>query len=472
MLNQIRLIPITETSVPFAQVSPSCGFDEHDYAEDEYLIDGISNIYQEDENGKVAVLYPNAPYVNRMLVRRPKNPARFSGNVVVEVLNPSARYDIDRIWVETWRYLVSHGDIYIGITSKGDVLGSLKKFDSRRYAEMHWKNPLPDRPVPRQVPFPVLVENENGMLWDMLSDLSMALRSDTALNPICGYGNPYVYLAGWSQCGSFITRYRETFADQASANIGKPVFDGYFHAGAGSSRAPINSFTESELFWTNRPDFKGYIASPEPFMVINTETETPHTRWKGDIDTPQARFRVYEIAGSSHDNKYNLTDYYADKTDVKKIGLDQLFYGIEPFPMDLPYEYLFASAMRNLFAWVRQGVPAPASKILDKFADGESKKDALGNSIGGLRSPFVDYPTGVYSKYCTLKDDPSKQRDFWGHVRPFSPDMLKALYGTLENHEKLVAARTDELIAQGYLIANDKESIIADAVSFARQRGL
>ncbi len=471
MIKSIEKIPVTQDSHPFAHAAPRCRFSEIGYEEDEFFLHGTANVYEEKE-GAAFILFADAPYVNRMLVRRPNDVSKFSGNVVVEILNPSAMYDIDRIWVETWQYMVRHGDIYIGITAKADVLDTLYRIDPKRYERINWRNPMPGRPVPETTLFPVLPEYENGLFWDMLTDLAMALREDSDINPIKGYAKPFVYLSGWSQCGGFMVRYREFFADAASKKLGSPIFDGYYHAGAGSARAPINSFQKSEWFWENRVDFKGYIASTEPYMVINTETETPHTRWQGDSDLPQAKFRVYEIAGSSHDSKYNLLDYYSEDDDPAKLGRDQPFYGLEPYPQDYPYEYLFAAALRNLFVWVREGVPAPASRKLDKHPDGESKTDALGNARGGLRSPFIDLPTCVYSKYCTLKADPTMKRDFWGHVEPFSKELLKQLYGNLKAYEDKVAQRTDELIAQGYLIAMDRESIIAKALETARERGL
>ena len=181
-----------------------------------------------------------------------------------------------------------------------------------------------------------------------------------------------------------------------SEKLGEAVFDGYYHAGAGASRAPINSFAESESFWDTREGFQGYIESKEPFMVINTETETPFTRWVGDMDRPWAKFRVYEIAGSSHDSKYNLIDYYETDTDLQVLGRQQPFYGTEPYPLDYPYEYLFSAALRNLYAWVRQGVPAPKSKKIDRLADGQSAKDAFGNATGGTACLSLTIPPAAF----------------------------------------------------------------------------
>ncbi len=472
MINQVEYIPVTSDSHPFARAELACKLSEKGYLEDEYFISGTANVYEEDEAGNPKVLYDSAPYVNRILVRRPEDVSKFSGNVVVEILNPSARIDIDRVWVETWRFMVRNGDIYIGITAKSDVLDALYKVDPKRYERISWKNPLPGRPLPKPGLFPVLEEYENGLFWDMLSDLAVLLKQGGQSSPLQEYGKLTLFLAGWSQCGGFITRYRETFADAVSEKLGEPVFDGYYHSGAGASRAPINSFAESESFWEARQGFKGYIESKEPFMVINTETETPFTRWGGDMDKAWTKFRVYEIAGSSHDSKYNLIDYYETDTDLQKLGRGQPFYGIEPYPLDYPYEYQFSAALRNLYVWVREGVPAPASRKVDRLPDGQSPKDAFGNTTGGLRMPFIDYPTCLYSKYCTLKEDPTKTRDFWGHVEPFSADFLNTLYGSLDKYRSLVTTNTDDLIAEGYLLQMDRDDIIADAVARAKERGL
>lgn len=471
MIEKLELVPVTPDSHPFAHAAVKCNLTQYGYCEDEYFLYGTANVYEKEKDA-VSVLFPDAPYVNRMLVRSPGNPAAFSGNVVIEILNPSALYDIDRMWAEAYRYFVKNGDIYIGITAKSDVLDTLYRIDPVRYGKISWANPLPGRPKPERSMFPVLEEYENGIFWDMLTDLAVLVRQDSTENPLAVYGRPYVYLTGWSQCGGFMVRYKEDFAAAASAKLGAPIFDGYLEAGAGSTPAPVNSFAEAREFWGSRPNFTGIIESAEPYIAINTETETPHTRWAGDRDLPWAKFRVYEIAGSSHDSKYNLLDYYELDDDPAKVGRDQPYYGLEPYPLDYPYEFVFTAAFRNLYLWVREGIPAPTSKKVERYADGESRKDAFGNTLGGVRTPFIDFPTARYSKYCTLKSDPAKQRDFWGHTVPFSAEMLRELYGDLARYRGLVEESCDGLIAEGYLLALERQEIIDVAVDFARDRGL
>lgn len=49
------------------------------------------------------MIFEGAPYTNRVLFRMPSDPARFSGNVVIEILNSTAGIDIDRIWINSWK---------------------------------------------------------------------------------------------------------------------------------------------------------------------------------------------------------------------------------------------------------------------------------------------------------------------------------------------------------------------------------
>ena len=44
-----------------------------------------------------------------------------------------------------------NGDIYIGLTSKSDVVPALYKFDPERYKEINWSNPMPERQQPENL---------------------------------------------------------------------------------------------------------------------------------------------------------------------------------------------------------------------------------------------------------------------------------------------------------------------------------
>ena len=126
MLKDVKFVPVTENSVPFAAAAKCCEFEKIGYVEEEYFLSGEANIYEDGEKHIPKVIHENAPYTTRVIVRRPKDPADFSGNVVLEILNSTARFDIDRMWINSWKFFTRNGDVYVGITSKGHTLNQMQ----------------------------------------------------------------------------------------------------------------------------------------------------------------------------------------------------------------------------------------------------------------------------------------------------------------------------------------------------------
>ena len=125
-------LPVTATSYPFGaadhqlvpQDSRAGG-----YVEEEYLVSGKANVYSWPAPGPAVVRTPDAPYTTRMLVRRPAKRSRFSGNVVVEMLNPSNLFDLNIGWALSHEQFMRNGDVWVGITAKPIAVAALKTFD-------------------------------------------------------------------------------------------------------------------------------------------------------------------------------------------------------------------------------------------------------------------------------------------------------------------------------------------------------
>jgi len=484
MIKQMTPVPITSNSTPFAAAAKTCNFDTIGYIEDEFFMSGTANIYKEGESGKPEVIHNDAPYTTRLLVRRPKDISKFSGNVVFEILNSTARIDIDRMWVNSWPFFTRNGDIYVGISSKGHVVDSLKKFDPVRYAPINWDNPMPERPTPPNAIttglFRFLPQYESGLFWDMLVDCANLLKGDDPLNPIAEYPGRHIFLTGWSQSGFYMARYLKSFYDPAT-----PIFDGYLSAGSGAHSSPLNAYEDTLPSFGPRGGLPAgsVIGAAEPFISINTESENRMVYWYGDFDEPNFKFRTYQIAASSHDTKYNLLDYYGDEglAELERIGIFNGFAGVDGQPLDYPCEVVFNAAFHHLYAWARQGIPAPhAPKIETEIAYANSTdpmggyvdncRDVFGNCKGGIRTPAVDYPTAKYASHSNLKE--GHKNPMFGTVYPFSPELLKQLYGDIGNYRKLVTAGTDKAIAQGFILQEDKEVFIERVVNDAITRGL
>ncbi|MDR2747522.1 MAG: hypothetical protein LBB77_08765 [Treponema sp.] len=483
MLTKITPVPITEESIPFAAAAKTCGFKDSGWAEDEYFMSGEANVYTEKDDGKPEPIFSGAPYTTRLLIRRPVDPNQFSGNVIVEILNSTANFDIDRMWVNSWPFFMRNNDIYIGITSKGHVVDSLLKFNKDRYKPINWANPLPDRaPPPNSAgsgPFRFLPQFESGLFWDMLIDLAELLRSGSPENPIRNYQNRYLYLTGWSQSGSYIARIIKSFY-----NHDKPFFDGYLSAGSGAGATPINAYEPGEnIFGKGKLPVGSMMGAKEPVIAINTESENRMVNWYGDFDEPLFKFRTYQIAAASHDTKYNLLDYYGEAglRELESIGIKNAYYGVDGDPLDYPCEVVFNAAFYHLYKWVREGIPAPHgpkietkmifSKSTDPFGSYlENCKDVFGNCKGGIRTPAVDYPTGKYTSFSVTAD--GSVMPMFGKVNPFPRELLKLLYGNLENYRCLVTEAADEVISRGFILWEDREAFINRVVHTAKARGL
>lgn len=488
MIKEMKLIPTTAESYPFISANFHCDLVSRGYVEDEYFMTGTANVYDEGERFSPKVIFEDAPYTTRVLVRRPVDPAKFSGNVVVEILNATAMMDIDRMWIDSWKYYTRNGDVYVGISSKGHVVDAMKAFDPKRYEAINWANPTPEHPVPEKAsPFDYLPQYELGLFWDMLVDLAKLLRTEDALNPLKGWGKRWVYLTGWSQSGGYINRIVKSFAYLPENTENGPLFDGYLSAGSGVGLAPMNSYCARQPIFSDSSSgipAPSVMGAKEPYIAINTESENCMTNWLGDFDQPNYKFRTYQIPGSSHDSKYNLVDYYAETLidDLKRVERPLQFEGVEGEPLDNPYEIVFNAITRNLYAWVREGVPAPhAPKIEVEILDQpdpedpygyylRNQTDAFGNAIGGIRTPGLDYPVGRY--WHSTRNAEGGFQTMFGHVKPFSAEKLTALYGSLAHYRELVTAQTEKMIALGFLLPEDQEDMIEITVGLAAKRGL
>jgi hypothetical protein len=102
---------------------PASSLESVGYAE-EFLVEGTARSFtltgERAADGRWSVKEDaTAPYVTRILVRRPVDPARFSGTVAVEWNNVSAGMDVSPDWSLLQRELVQCGHIWVGVSVAG-----------------------------------------------------------------------------------------------------------------------------------------------------------------------------------------------------------------------------------------------------------------------------------------------------------------------------------------------------------------
>ena len=310
---------------PFSSAEKVCALADNGYFEEEYYLYGTSNLYSRNpETNTAEKILEGAPYVNRFILRAPKDPARASGNVVVELLNPSSGMEIERMWIDAYKKFLRDGDIYVGLTVKPNTLKSLKVYSPKRYGCLQWPNPRPEVPFPfekadmERYVFGMHMSHdfETGLCWDMITDLAHLLRDSSPENPIAAYPGRRLVLTGWSQDVSYIRTYVNYFANAMDENI----FDGYLCAGG--VPALFMALNQYELLDTVDSKLGRVHSCRVPFMVVQTESDA--SAWdaiygkKQDSDEPGFPYRLYEIAGGSHDTQFNLLTYYQDDAELQR----------------------------------------------------------------------------------------------------------------------------------------------------------
>ena len=86
---------------------------------------------------------------------------------------------------------------------------------------------------------------------------------------------------------------------------------------------------------------------PVPFISVQTESENAYfdglTVRQEDSDEENLKYRIYEIAGATHDTKFSLLDYYAEDQDMERTGCKP---GYDRFLDDYPNDSFQIYALR------------------------------------------------------------------------------------------------------------------------------
>jgi hypothetical protein len=471
-------LPVSSTSYPFGaadhQLVPQ-RLARFGYVEEEYLVSGRANVYSWPAAGPAIVRTPDAPYTTRVLVRRPAKRRDFSGNVVVEMLNPSNLFDLNIGWALSHRRFIRNGDAWVGITAKPIAVAALKTFDPARYGTLSFANPLPLSDPGNCTDIQTVVDppalrsrsTEDGLIWDINSQVGAWLRSRAASNPLT-YGRRHrresqvekAYGFGYSQTGGYLVNYINGIHPRVVASDGTPIYDGYIVGVAGGAfvgAVPMNQCEPAPPVDDPRRQIRD-VGVPVMRIMSQSDYLLGIAARRPDGDTPRDRFRHYEMAGAGHATPDELY-YSAAPADIVRAGRSVPPAACNEGPRSrFPSSIHFDAAFRNLDLWVRYRLAPPhASPIV--VENGVPVLDEFGNVIGGLRSPYVDVPTSTWfgsstgASFCFIA----------GHERPFDRDTLRALYPTHAAYVRAVVRDVRKLLAARFLTFAAARRLIREA---------
>lgn len=466
-------LPVTNDSYPFGAASHERAPEDLKavgYVEEEFLASGTANVYDWPGPGPAVVRSTGAPYTTRVLIRRPIDRRRFSGNVIVEMLNPSNLFDLNLAWAISHRQIVRNGDAWVGITAKPVSVVTLKAFNPARYERLSMANPLPldDPRNCATVAGDSTRTTENGLVWDMYTQVAAWTKSRDISNPFRYGANgnaPHpvqrVYGWGYSQTGSYLYTYINAIHPLTVKADGRPLFDAYL-VGVASAPTPINQCSpqispgDPRRMMTN-------VGVPVVRVMSGSDYLSGIAARRPDADTPTDKYRNYEIAGSAHATPDELL-FAAAPADIEKGGRSVPPMSCNEGPRSrFPNGPGFNAVLRNLDDWVRKGIAPPHIENI-KVEDGKPVLDPFGNVIGGIRSPYVDVPTSTWFGNAT---GPSFCR-IAGYELPLAAAKLREIYSSPSAYVSAVAANVKELVQSRQLVAEDGDWLIDEAKTASR----
>jgi hypothetical protein len=431
------------------------------YVEEEYFIEGDASAYDwktppTGADGPWAVKNTTtAHYKTRFLVRRPTDPTKFNGSVFVEWFNVSGGIDDDPDYgfahdelVRGWAYVgvsaqaegVVGGGLSLGSLVGGASVKPLVQWDPARYGSL--KHP------------------GDSYSYDMYTQVACALHNlGGAVKPF-GALMPARYIgAGESQSAGYLLTY---------ANAIQPVtkvFDGLFiHSRFGSGASLTPSGGLAGLLASSGPSawhIRGDLTVP----VFQFETETDvggpagQSGFSGARQPDTDRLRSWEVAGTSHADQY-LLDYSAPKGGDAGADAGSSITSSCTSINNGPQHWVDCAAVAAFHTWLKDGTaPAHGDPLTLADAGTGFAKDAIGNSLGGVRTAAVDVPIDILSGtssggiLCSL----------FGSTTPLPAAQLLSLYPTHDDYVSKVTAATNKAQEGGFILSTDTPAIVQEA---------
>lgn len=430
------------------------------YTESEFFLSGTATAYTSDQTlttDGVWTVKPagTAPYVNRVVVRRPANSADFNGTVLVEWLNVTGGLDAAPDWTYLAPEIIRSGYAWVGVSAQrvgieggGMNLGVdrvLKSFDPARYGS--------------------LTHPGDNYSYDMFSQAGAAVWRDTE-TLLGDLDVRNVVAIGESQSAGRLTTYVNAIS------MTDQVFDGYFIHSRSGSAAPLSADPLPAVAPPLGTQIRADLG--RPVLVFSAETDVAGARGYAKARQPDTdTFRAWEPAGTAHADYYNLGGGGFDTGDGAN---DIVYFASQLNPPNGvynnlitcaagintgPHTYVLRTALRNFNAWVVEGVVPPSQPQLKLDATGNGYEvDELGIAKGGIRTPHVDVPIAVLTG---LGQKGQALCSLFGGTVPLATEVLTARYGTHDGFVTKFSESAKAAVAANAILADDMEHLIEAA---------
>jgi hypothetical protein len=384
-----------------------------------------------------------APYRTRVLIRRPADLTAFSGTVIVEFLNVSGGLDANPDYSNLEAEITRSGDAWVGVSAQrigvegGPVLVRTPGYDNILGKGLKGVDPAR---------YGSLVHPGDGYAFDIFTQVARAIREGGI--PLGGATPKFVLAAGQSQAAFALTTYYDGVQPLTHE------FDGFFihsRAAVGLSLAAPGKSADIAGSLGNpvTPIFRTDLSAP--VLDVQSETDVTILLKSALVRQPDSdRFRLWEIAGTSH----------ADAYVIGRVASTLNCGGpINNGPMNV----VAKAALHHLKEWVEAGILPPVAPRLELTTAATTALllDADGIAVGGIRTPPLDVPVDVLSGKSNGSTD--LICILLGASTPLAPARLAELYASRAVYEQKYASATDAAIEAGFVLEADRQALLAFA---------
>jgi len=435
-LRAAKLEPVSRPGTPLS-ASP-INLAATGYQEQEYFLSGTAKRYIFADKMKDATVVDDGhQYKTRIMVRRPINPARFNGTVVVEWQNVTLGQDIDFNWATSHQYLMRHGYAYVSVSAQRVGVEDMKAWNKERYGDLTVSAPDTDPKDP--------LGTGDVLSWDIFSQAVKAVRTPGAVNVLPGMTVKYVIATGESQGARRLTQYY-------------------------NSIDPLHRLVDGMVFYDPGYNTLSLLRADNRTKLISVGSEV-HS--DGRPPVPDSLYtRRWEVAGTSHLSIFDMNFVNAMTSRDMGLSVDgmpvktiqDMIRGCTYYPIwsAVPMHKVLNAAFEHVNRWIAGFDAAPPSKPLDRDADGKSlRHTADGRTFGGIQLAEFVYPTAYNLGY--LNPGPGFCRN-GGHHRPYTAEELKTMYPDRNAYLINVARVTSANVKAGYILGEDAMETIASAL--------
>lgn len=424
------------------------------YVEEEYYLQGIAPAITAAGDTLL-----QAPYTTRLLVRKPADPARFNGTVVIEPFSWFGERAAG--WILTRDYLLRRGYAYVGYTLNinqpaldpkfisatpaaeaeqiaqyGRIVNFefMRRFDYARYAPLASYYD-PQRFRRGDAPDPFAPQSQG-----IGAQLALLLKSNSAQGPLAGLSVQRVYVDSWAVTAQVWIDYLDQGRHQQwRLPDGKPLIDAYM-----TGRMAYGEVGGEAIRVPRR------LPEDTPFVTVYSQSELMHDVLEGialPADSDRPRLRYYEVTGMPH---LRLADLGTQHTEMVAADIGK---GDDPqcrTLYDEPVQLVVSALLDGMDRWVRDGTPMPRAPRVPRASNTVVRDTLTGNMQGGVRPPWIQVPSATY-----LTDQESGCGLIYDTKVPYSRATLRERYGSFDDYHHAFEAAKAVSVREGYLLPED-----------------